>query len=233
MIDRLKARTAFEDVRAPFDGVVAARNVDVGELVSADQSTGTPMFTAVRDSIIRVIVRVPQNVAAGIKNGLEAKVVVPQAPGQVFTGTVTRTSSAVLYSSRTLTTEVDIPNPTGALRAGLYVSVSFAIPRDTVEVNVPAEALIFNQKGTQVATVADGKVKMIPVDIARDNGTTLDLKDGLKGGERIVLNAPATLQDGAQAKEIREEDEQKNDPGQDSAKSEVKKPQADAQNGGS
>ena len=232
-IDRLKALTAFEDVRAPFDGVVTARNLDVGELVSADQSTGAPLFTAVRDSTIRVIVRVPQNVSAGIRNGLAAKVAVSQTPGEVYTGTVTRTSAAVLYSSRTLTTEVDIPNPNGALRAGLYVTVSFALPRASPEVNVPAEALIFNHEGTEVATVADGKVKMAKVNIARDNGTTLDLRDGLSGDERIVLNPPATLKDGAPAKESRAEDDKPDDQGGDKAAGAPKQPPSDAQTGGS
>ena len=234
-IDRLKALTAFEDVRSPFDGVITARNVDVGELVSADQSTGTPMFTAVRDSTIRVIIRVPQNVSAGIKDGLEAKVAVPQTPSQLYTGTVTRTSAAVLYSSRTLTTEVDIPNPTGALRAGLYVTVSFAIPRANPEVNVPAEALIFNQDGTQVATVADGKAKMVSVNIGRDNGTTLDLRQGLQGSERIILNPPATLKDGAVVKEARSEDEKTEGQGggPDTKPVKAKQPPSDAQDGGS
>ena len=234
-IDRLKALTAFEDVRAPFDGVVTARNVDVGELVSADQSTGTPMFTAVRDSTIRVIVRVPQNVSAGIKDGLEAKVAVPQTPSQVFTGTVARTSAAVLYSSRTLTTEVDIPNPTEALRAGLYVSVSFAIPRANPEVNVPAEALIFDQQGTEIATVADGKAKIVSVNIGRDNGTTLDLREGLKGDERIILNPPATLKNGAAVKEMRSEDDKTDGQGggTDTKSADAKHPPSDAQDGGS
>ncbi|MDX7952408.1 efflux RND transporter periplasmic adaptor subunit [Lichenihabitans sp. Uapishka_5] len=231
-IDRLKALTAFEDVRAPFDGVVTARNVDVGELVSADQSTGSPMFTAVRDSTIRVIVRVPQNVSAGVRTGLAAKVAVPQQPEQVFAGTVTRTSSAVLYSSRTLTTEIDIPNPSGALRAGLYVSVSFAIPRTTAEVNIPAEALMFDQTGTRVAAVQDGKIHMAAVNIARDNGTTLDLRDGVKGDERIVLNPPATLKDGATVTEARSEDEKQDGQGADKAAAPKQSPTT-AENGGS
>ncbi|MCW6508966.1 efflux RND transporter periplasmic adaptor subunit [Lichenifustis flavocetrariae] len=210
-IDRLTALTAFETVKAPFDGVVTSRNVDVGELVNQDSSTGTPMFTVVRDAIMRVIVRVPQGVSDGIRDGLDAKVVVPQSPQQEFKGHVTRSSVALLYSSRTLTTEVDVPNETGALRAGLYVTVTFSVPRANLEVNVPAEALMFDQHGVRIAIVENDIVKLVAVDIARDNGTTLDLRNGLKGGERVVLNPPATLKDGAKVKEIREEDEKKQD----------------------
>lgn len=210
-IDRLKALAAFEDVRAPFDGVVTARNVDLGELVNADSSNGSPMFTVVRDSIIRVIVRVPQTNAEGIHQGLEAKVVVSQMPNRSFSGRVQRNSVALLYSSRTLTTEVDVPNDTGDLRPGLYVSVSFAVPRDKPDVSVPAEALMFDQHGIRVASVDGDVIKLNQINIYRDHGATVDLREGLKGGERIVLNPPATLKDGAKVKEIREEDEKKKD----------------------
>ena len=210
-IDRLKALAAFEDVRAPFDGVITARNVDLGELVNADTSSGAPMFTIVRDSIIRVIVRVPQSNAEGIHQGLEAKVIVPQMPNRSFSGRVQRNSVALLYSSRTLTTEVDVPNDTGDLRPGLYVSVSFAVPRDKPDVSVPAEALMFDQHGIRVASLDGDVIKLNLINIYRDHGATVDLREGLKGGERIVLNPPATLKDGAKVKEIREEDEKKKD----------------------
>lgn len=208
-IDRLQALAAFEDVRAPFDGVITSRNVDTGDLINADASTGSPMFTISRDSTIRVTVRVPQNSAIGILNGLGATVHVPQMPDRPFKGRVQRTSGALLYSSRSLTAEVDVPNPDGLLRSGLYVTVDFEIPREHPNVTVPAEALIFNQQGLQVATVEDGKAKMHGVNIYRDHGTTIELRDGLDGGEHVVLSPPATLADGAQVKETREEDQKK------------------------
>jgi RND family efflux transporter MFP subunit len=206
-IDRLKALTAFEDVVAPFDGVITARNVDIGDLVNADSTTASPMFAMVRDDIIRVIVRVPQSAAIGMRNGLPATVKVPQMPDHEFRGLVARSSVALLYSSRSLTTEVDVPNPKGDLRPGLYVSASFQVPRAQPEVNVPSEALIFNQHGMQVASVQDGKVSLHDVEIDRDHGTNVDLRNGLSGGERIVLNPPALLKDGTKVNEARQEDQ--------------------------
>lgn len=119
-VDRLNALAAFEDVRAPFDGVITNRNVDVGDLLNADTNSGQPLFTIMRDDVIRVTIRVPQNAATSILNGLEATVHVPQMPDKPFTGRVERTSEALLYSSRSLTAEVDVPNPDNLLRSGLY-----------------------------------------------------------------------------------------------------------------
>ena len=230
-IDRLKALGSFEEVRSPFDGVVTARNVDLGELVNADVSTGQPMFTIVRDNVIRVLVRVPQSAAIGIHQGLEANISVSQMPDRHFSGRVQRSSVALLYSSRTLTTEVDVANENGDLRPGLYVTVNFAIPRDHTEVNIPAEALIFDQHGIRAATVEDGTLQFHPVNIARDHGTSVDLRDGILGGARVVLNAPATVKSGAKVKEIREEDEKKKDE-EDERKNEASQKQAKADQGG-
>ncbi len=160
--------TSFEDVKAPFDGVVTVRNVDLGDLVNADSSTGTPMFTVEKEDILRVIVQVPQNSAIGVRDGLEAKIAVPQMPGRTFVGEVTRSSSALQSSARTLTVEVDVPNQANVLRAGLYAYVSLAIPRLHPDIVLPSEVLIFDQEGTHVAVVDDDKIKMVPIHIARD-----------------------------------------------------------------
>ena len=201
----------FKDVRAPFDGIVTSRSVDTGDLLNADSATNAPMFTIARDDVIRVTVRVPQSEALGVAEGIDAEVTVAQMPGRVFKGKVSRLSEALLYSSRTLTTEVDVPNPDGALRAGLYVSVTLQVPRSQPAISVPAEALLFNQHGMQVATAEGDKAKLHDVSIFRDHGTSVDLKEGLSGGERVVLSPPATLEDGAKIKEQRQEDEKKPD----------------------
>ncbi len=206
-IDRLKALTAFEDVRAPFDGVVTVRNVDLGTLVNADSSTGTPMFTVDEDDVLRVFVQVPQNSSLGVRDGLQARITVPQMPGKTFIGTVTRSSLALQSSARTLTVEVDIPNEAAVLRSGLYTYVTLAIPRIHPDVVLPAETLIFDQSGTHVAVVGDGdKVRMVPVNIRRDFGTSLEVDVGPKGGDRVVLSPPATLKEGAK---VKVEDEEK------------------------
>lgn len=199
-IDRLKALTSFEDVKAPFDGVVTVRNVDLGDLVNADSSTGSPMFTVEKEDILRVMVQVPQNSAIGVRDGLEAKIAVPQMPGRTFVGEVTRSSSALQSSARTLTVEVDVPNEAGVLRAGLYAYVSLAIPRIHPDIVLPAETLIFDQEGTHVAVVADDKIKMVPIHIARDFGTSIETDQGPDKDAKVVLNPSASLHEGSKVK---------------------------------
>ena len=200
-IDRLKALTGFEDVRAPFDGVVTVRNVDVGTLVNADTATGTPMFTVDEDDVLRVLVQVPQNASIGVRNGLQARIAVPQMPGRTFVGTVSRSSSALQSSARTLTVEVDIPNEAGVLRSGLYAYVTLDIPRDHPVVVLPSETLIFDRAGTRVAVVGEGDaVRMVPVTIRRDFGTSFEVDPGPKGGEPVVLSPPASLREGAKVR---------------------------------
>ena len=200
-VNRLRTLAEFENVRAPFDGVLTVRNVDVGDLVNADTGSGTPMFTMVRDDILRVSVNVPQSLAIAMRNGLDAKIQVFELPGRSFAGKVARSSGALLTSSRTLAVEVDVNNASHALRAGLFVNVSFAVPREHPNVVVPAEALIFNQQGLQVAVInADKSIHMQPVTVYRDSGATVELSDGLHGGETIVLNPPTSLQEGGKVK---------------------------------
>jgi HlyD family secretion protein len=200
-VDRLRTLTDFELVKAPFEGVVTRRNVEQGDLVNADAGSGTPMFTVDRDNVLRVSVDVPQSAASSIRNGLEAKVTIPQMPNQAFTGAVARSSVALLSASRTLTTEVDVPNPDRRLRPGLYVNVTFAVPRDNPNVMVPAEALIFNQQGLQVAVIgADERIRLKSVSIYRDYGKAVELRDGLEEGDQVVLSPPATLRDGSKVK---------------------------------
>ncbi len=197
-IERLRALTAFEDVRAPFDGIVTVRNVDVGTLVNADSATGQPMFTVDEDDVLRVLVQVPQNAALGVRDGLQARIAVPQMPGRTFVGTVSRSSSALQSSARTLTVEVDIPNAAGTLRAGLYAYISLAIPRTHPDVVLPAETLIFDQSGTHVAVVGEGdRVRMVPVTIRQDFGTSFEVDQGPASGDAVVLGPPASLREGA------------------------------------
>ncbi|MCJ2143986.1 efflux RND transporter periplasmic adaptor subunit [Methylobacterium sp. E-066] len=200
-VARLKVLTGFEEIRAPFDGVVTTRNNDVGDAVTADTNTGLPLLTLARDDVLRMAVNVPLYAADGVRDGLEAKAEVAQLPGKVFPGRVSRSSSTLLYASRTLVTQVDIPNPDGALQAGLYITLTLAIPRVSPAVSVPNDALIFDQAGTRVAVVEAGQdgsqvVRMRPVTIFRQTGTVLELRTGLDGGEQVVVGPPASLRDG-------------------------------------
>ncbi len=130
-VQRLRRLTGYEEVTAPFDGVITSRAVDAGDLVSADAngSSGNVLFTLARDNVVRVQISVPQSGAIGIKDGLQAKVRVAELPGREFTGTVARSAVALVQSSRTMQAEVDVPNADGTLHPGLYVTVEIGIPR--------------------------------------------------------------------------------------------------------
>ena len=197
-VKRLQQLTSYEQVTAPFDGVITSRGVDTGDLVSADSNgAGNVLFTLARDCVVRVQVSVPQSGAIGIHDGLPAKVRVEELPGRVFTGTVARSAVALTQASRTMQAEVDVPNPDGTLRPGLYVTVEIGIPRLAPGVTIPAEALIFNGEGLRVAVVGQGGVvHMRDVSIYRDFGTSVELRGGLNGGEAVVLSPPVTLADG-------------------------------------
>lgn len=200
-VSRLTVLTGFEEIRAPFDGVVTARNNDVGDAVTADTNTGAPLLTLNRDDVLRMAMNVPLYAADGVRDGLDAKVEVAQIPGKIFPGKVSRSSTTLLSSARTLVTQVDIPNPDGALRPGLYITLTLEIPRVAPAVTVPSDALIFDQHGTRVAVVetgADGNAvaRLRPVTIFRQTRTALELRSGLTGDERVVVGPPASLRDG-------------------------------------
>ncbi len=200
-VQRLQELTGFERIVAPFDGVVTTRNVDTGDLVTADAAGGNPLLTVQRDDLLRVAVQVPQSGAVSLRDGLEATVRVPELPARTFGGRVARSSVALNPASRTLLAQVDVDNGEHVLRPGLYAEVSFAIPREAPGVVLPDEALIFNAQGMQVAVVQpDQTIAMRTVSIYRDFGTSVEVRDGLAGGERLVLSPPANLEQGSKVK---------------------------------
>jgi RND family efflux transporter MFP subunit len=196
-VDVLHQQKAYQRVVAPFDGVITQRNVDVGTLVQADAVSGTFMFTAMQSGVIRTQVFVPQDQAFELKPGVEAVVHVPEMPNRTFPGTVTRIADALQPGTRTLLTEIDVPNPDGALAAGIYCTVELHISRKTPSLLVPAEALIFNRDGPQVAVIEDGIVHIHKVSIVRDLGTSLELSDGVKAGDKVVRNPAVNLSEGS------------------------------------
>ena len=197
-LKRLQRLQAYEDVTAPFDGVITSRSVDAGDLVSADNNgASNTMFTIVRDDVLRVQIDVPQSGAIAIRDGLEAKVSVQELPNRVFTGRVNRSAAALVQASRTMQSEVDVSNKDGILRPGLYVTVDIGVPRTAPAVLIPAEAILFNGKGLRVAVVGqDGVVHMHAVNVYRDFGTSIELRSGLSGGESVIITPPANMDDG-------------------------------------
>jgi RND family efflux transporter MFP subunit len=186
----------YQQVVAPFDGVVTQRNIDVGSLITANATSGTAMFTVVQSGVIRVWVYVPQDAAFGVKPGIEAIIRVPAMPNLTFHGKVTRIADALQPGTRTLLTEVDIPNPDGALQPGVYCTVELRIPRQSPSLIVPASAIIFNQSGMQVAVVEDGVAHLHKIAITADNGTEVEVNDGIKDGDKVILQPPVNLADG-------------------------------------
>jgi len=195
--ERRKLQQAYALVRAPFDGTITARNVERGSLVAAGRSQALFKITAL-DSL-RIFVQVPQNRVPGVRTGLPAQVQVAEYPTQVFAGTVNRTASALDAGTRTLTVEVRLPNPKRVLLPGMYASVSLPLEGASAGFLVPATALIIGEQGVKVASLdAEGKVRILPVQIARDRGSEIELASGLTGQERIIVNPRPSLREGAQ-----------------------------------
>jgi RND family efflux transporter MFP subunit len=192
----LNQQKSYQSVVAPFDGVITQRNVDIGSLVQADATTGTFLFTLMQSDMIRIQLYVPQDEAFGLAPGVEAVVHVPEMPGRNFLGTVTRLANALQPGTRTLLTEIDVPNPDHALTAGTYCTVELRIPRKTPSLIVPSEAIIFNRNGLSVAVVEDGVARIRAVTVVRDFGTTVEVSAGVKDGDQVILNPPVDLTDG-------------------------------------
>jgi RND family efflux transporter MFP subunit len=192
----LNQQKAYQSVVAPFDGVITQRNVDIGSLVQADATSGTFLFTLMHSDTIRIQLYVPQDEAFGVAPGVEAVVRVPEMPGREFPGTVTRIADALQPGTRTLLTEIDVPNRDRALSPGVYCTVELKIPRKTPSLVVPSEAIIFNREGLSVAVVEGRLARIRPVTVVRDFGTTLEVSAGVKDGDQVILNPPVDLTDG-------------------------------------
>jgi len=196
----LKQQKAYQSIVAPFDGVITQRNIDIGALVQADSTGGTFLFTLMQSDVIRIQLDVPQDEAFGLAPGIEAAVRVPEMPGRVFAGTVTRIADALQPSTRTLLTEIDVPNPGHELSPGTYCTVELKIPRKTPSLIIPSEAVIFNRGGLSVAVVENGVARIRAITPVRDFGTSLEVNAGVKDGDQVVLNPPVDLLDGREVR---------------------------------
>jgi RND family efflux transporter MFP subunit len=185
---------AYQRVVAPFDGVITQRNIDNGSLVT---SGSTFMFTLMHPDVIRTQVFVPQDEAFGVGPGVDAVVRVPEIPDRTFPGKVTRIATALQPGSRTLLTEIDVPNPDGALSPGIYCTVELFIPRKTPSMIIPADAVVFDQNGLHVAVVENGTAHLQKITIARDFGKEVEVHDGVKPGDQVILNPMVNLAEGS------------------------------------
>jgi len=196
-VDRLEQLTGFERVVAPFDGVITARNTDVGALINAGAGgPATELFHMTATKTLRIFVAVPEFYSPSMRTGATATVTLEEYPGQVFQGTLTRTDNAIDPASRTLRVEVDVDNAEGKLLPEAYVFVHFTLPGRTQSVIIPANALLFRSEGLRVGVVRNGTAQLAPITIGRDYGDRVEVLSGLGTADDIIVNPSDSLVDG-------------------------------------
>ena len=200
-VDRLRTMANFKNITAPFDGVVTARETDVGALINAGSGTGggsgPELFRVADIHMMRIYVQVPQQLSAGIKAGLNAELHLPQYPNKTFKGAVATTSSAINPNARTLLVELHADNPDGELQPGAYVQVDFELPSDPDIVRIPTSALVFREQGMEVAAIdANSTIELRPIKLGRNLGTEVEVVQGLKLSDRLVNSPPDSLATG-------------------------------------
>jgi RND family efflux transporter MFP subunit len=201
-VERLAQLQSFEKIYAPFDGVITARNTDVGYLInSGNGGTAQELFHMAATNKLRVFVNVPQQDSPAAKPGLTADLTLGQFPGRRFHGTLVRTANSIDLASRTLLVEVDVNNPTGELLPGAYTEVHLKLPESRPTYVLPVTTLIFQAQGMQVAEVdAKNRAALKSVTIGRDYGNSVEIASGLNGDESIINNPPDSLISGEEVK---------------------------------
>ncbi|HEV2730114.1 MAG TPA: efflux RND transporter periplasmic adaptor subunit [Terriglobales bacterium] len=194
-----EALVSFEKVYAPFDGVIIARNTDIGDLINSGSSTAprTNLFDIAQPGTLRVYVNVPQEYSRGVKPGeTGADIVLAEFPGQKFPGKLVRTADAINATTRTLLTEIDLPNPKGSLLSGSYAEVRLKIPAQSSTFLLPVNTLIFRTDALQVGVVRNGKVAITDVTPGHDLGAEIEVVAGLNANDQVVVNPPDSLVSG-------------------------------------
>lgn len=201
-VRRLEQLESFKHIYAPFSGVITRRNTDVGMLITAGSAGQTKeLFDLAQFDPLRVYVSVPQTDATSLRRGMAAYIVLNEYPGQKFVGTVVRTADAIDPATRTMLTEIDVPNHDGHLLPGAFAQLHFAVPMLTTRISVPVNTLLFRPEGPQVAVVGgDDKIHLTNVTIGRDFGNKVEILGGLHTGDRIVVNPADSLEDGQQVR---------------------------------
>jgi RND family efflux transporter MFP subunit len=200
-VRRLEQLQGFEKIYAPFEGVITARNVDIGVLVNAGSNTsGRELFHMTAIHRLRVFVNVPEVYSRAARPGSVATLTLDEFPGQSFKGTLVRNANAIDPASRTLLVEVDVDNPLGELLPGAYVFVHLQLPKQVASATVPANALLFRAEGLQVAVVRDGRAQLVPVTIGRDYGNTVEIVAGLQPTDQVIVAPSDSLTSGTRVR---------------------------------
>jgi len=194
-VNQLEALEAFKTIKAPFDGIVTARDIDIGAYVAA--GSGTQLFRVARISPLRVYVNVPQAVPQLVKTGAEGDLSLSEFPGRTFPGQVTNTAVAIDPVSRALVVELQIPDESGEVLPGAYAQVTLKLTGETGFYTIPANALLFRAEGSAVGVVhPDGKVEIRKITIKLNSGNTLQISEGLSEADQVIVNPSDSLADG-------------------------------------
>ena len=200
-LERLINLQSYKKIIAPFTGIITARNVDIGALISSNGTT--PIFRIAQIDVLRIMVDVPQQNAAFIKVGEPAEVTLQEFPGHKFMGKVSRTANALDANTRTLPTEVQVPNPSGALLPNMFAQVNLIKAQVIPSILIPGEALIVRSNGMQVAVIGSGnRVHLQAVEVGRDYGQELEVRSGLSAGQYVVVNPSDDAREGAEVNPI-------------------------------
>ncbi len=201
-VQQYSALVSFEKVYAPFDGVITARNTDIGDLINSGSNANvkTDLFHIAQPGVLRVYVNVPEEFSQQTKPGLTADLKLAEFPGRMFTGKLVRTAEAINYATRTLLVEVDVNNPSGELLSGAYAEVHFKVPGQVSTYILPVDTLLFRKEGLNVAIVENGKAKLVPVTPGRDFGDSIEIVSGLQGNESVITSPPDSIVTGETVK---------------------------------
>ncbi len=202
-VRRLQETQRFQNVYAPFDGVITARNIDIGALIDAGgNAPGKELFDIAATNRLRVYINVPQQYSRDVKPGSAAYLTQAEFPGRRFPGKIVRTSDSIDPTSRTLLTEVDVDNPTGELLPGAFLSVHLKLKSETAAIVIPVNTLIFRSSGMQVAVVRNNKAELVGITIGRDYGTEVEVLSGLTAQDAIIENPSDSLTSGMEVRPL-------------------------------
>ena len=197
-VKQLQALQSFEKIYAPFDGVITARNTDIGDLINSGSTSNvkTDLFHIAQPGVLRVYVNVPEEYSRGIKVGMTADLSLAEFPGRTFQGKLVRTADAINVTTRTLLIEIDVENPTGTLLTGSYAEVHLAIPAEASTFLLPVNTLLFRSEGLRVGIVKNDKVVLAAVTPGHDFGNEIEIVSGLQSDDQVILNPPDSIVSG-------------------------------------
>src|ERR1039458_9363762 len=199
-VEQFSALVSFERVYAPFDGVITARNTDIGDLINSGSGGGvkTDLFHIAQPKTLRVYVNVPEEYSQGIKTGMTADLSLAEFPGRKFQGKLVRTADAINATTRTLLIEIEVANPAGTLLTGSYAEVHLAVPTQASTFLLPVNTLLFRSEGLRVGIVKDGKVALTAVTPGHDFGNEIEIVAGLRPKGQVIVNPPDSIVSGQQ-----------------------------------